>query len=268
MNKIQRVSIENYKLNIALNAARDARVLTENWPRKCEMNGASRGKHSETGKISKIGKVQGNRNILSVGEMEENGKAECGSIWPVGRVQCRTKNAHFGSEGQVLVGQKSDFWSDFCQKFIRQIAFALVQSALTDKKWHFREFGDLASNGIIRGPVVGGARRGALISPNGDGSYGDQWRCPGSRLDDAHQRRYINNHIRSDKENQLMLRTRLRDVDIQTIQDVARGRDTYAARVLRSKMATDATYSLKRYQWVEDPASTSQTAKENNEEKN
>ncbi|KAJ7601720.1 hypothetical protein B0H17DRAFT_1223017 [Mycena rosella] len=54
---------------------------------------------------------------------------------------------------------------------------------------------------------------------------------------------FINHHIRSDEGNQLRLRTKLRDIDVQVIKAAACGNKAIPAEALRSKMAADATYS-------------------------
>ncbi|KAJ6504947.1 hypothetical protein DFH09DRAFT_1335147 [Mycena vulgaris] len=54
--------------------------------------------------------------------------------------------------------------------------------------------------------------------------------------------RFMNHHIRCDEENQIMLRTKLRDVDVAVIKEATREINTPAAQALRFKMATDVTY--------------------------
>ncbi|KAJ7493841.1 hypothetical protein FB451DRAFT_1491323 [Mycena latifolia] len=62
---------------------------------------------------------------------------------------------------------------------------------------------------------------------------------------------YINQHTRYDEKNQIMLRTKLRDIDVEVIKAAAFGSGTMAAQALRAKMATDPTYLVKNYRVVE-----------------
>ncbi|KAJ7493968.1 hypothetical protein FB451DRAFT_1551235 [Mycena latifolia] len=56
----------------------------------------------------------------------------------------------------------------------------------------------------------------------------------------------INHHIRSDEQNQIMLRTKLREADVNIIKGAALGIDMECTRLLRAKMATDETYFLRQ----------------------
>ncbi|KAJ7162487.1 hypothetical protein C8R46DRAFT_1353380 [Mycena filopes] len=53
---------------------------------------------------------------------------------------------------------------------------------------------------------------------------------------------FMNIHIRSDKQDQLLLRTKMRPSDIQIIQDAAVGSQTSPAHILRLKMAREAIF--------------------------
>ncbi|KAJ7610131.1 hypothetical protein FB45DRAFT_875938 [Roridomyces roridus] len=57
---------------------------------------------------------------------------------------------------------------------------------------------------------------------------------------------HINTHIRTDKKNQLLLRTALRPLDVQAIRDPAANRGTYSAQVIRNKMMRESIYHLNR----------------------
>ncbi|KAJ7759627.1 hypothetical protein B0H16DRAFT_1720413 [Mycena metata] len=50
---------------------------------------------------------------------------------------------------------------------------------------------------------------------------------------------FINTHIRSDKQDQLLLRTEMRASDIQMIRDAGAESDTLPAQILRAKMARE-----------------------------
>jgi len=66
--------------------------------------------------------------------------------------------------------------------------------------------------------------------------------CPSGLTDTP---RYINYHIRSDTRNQLLLRTKMEEVDFELIRDVARG-DTQreAVRALKEKIDREPMYKL------------------------
>ncbi|KAJ7238278.1 hypothetical protein B0H12DRAFT_1237955 [Mycena haematopus] len=53
---------------------------------------------------------------------------------------------------------------------------------------------------------------------------------------------FINTHIRSDKKDQLLLRTDMRASDMENIRDACAERDTYPARILRAKMGREAIF--------------------------
>ncbi|KAJ7714031.1 hypothetical protein B0H14DRAFT_3523112 [Mycena olivaceomarginata] len=53
---------------------------------------------------------------------------------------------------------------------------------------------------------------------------------------------FINTHIRSDKKDQLLLRTEMRASDIQIIRDAGAERDTYPALILRAKMRRESIF--------------------------
>ncbi|KAK7002185.1 hypothetical protein R3P38DRAFT_3041964 [Favolaschia claudopus] len=55
---------------------------------------------------------------------------------------------------------------------------------------------------------------------------------------------FMNTHIRSDKKDQLLLRTPMRPSDIQIIRDAGTGVDTIAAQILLAKMRREKIYTL------------------------
>ncbi|KAJ7243556.1 hypothetical protein B0H12DRAFT_828120 [Mycena haematopus] len=62
---------------------------------------------------------------------------------------------------------------------------------------------------------------------------------------------YINQIIRSDKANKLLLRTKLRPLDIKTIRDVAAGSDSVPAILLHGKIAREHVYEAIYQKFVE-----------------
>jgi hypothetical protein len=54
--------------------------------------------------------------------------------------------------------------------------------------------------------------------------------------------RFMNTHIRADKNNQLLLRTKMRPSDIQVIRDVAANSDSVPAMILNDKLARETIY--------------------------
>jgi hypothetical protein len=52
----------------------------------------------------------------------------------------------------------------------------------------------------------------------------------------------MNTHIRADKNNQLLLRTKMRPSDIQVIRDVAANSDSVPAMILNDKLARETIY--------------------------
>jgi hypothetical protein len=55
--------------------------------------------------------------------------------------------------------------------------------------------------------------------------------------------RFINSHIRADKQNQLRLRTEMTEQDKEVIRAAGRDEDTFSTRILKEKMQREQLYA-------------------------
>ncbi|KAJ7153205.1 hypothetical protein C8R46DRAFT_1228145 [Mycena filopes] len=73
---------------------------------------------------------------------------------------------------------------------------------------------------------------------------------------------YINQHIRFDLDNQILLRTKLRDADVQVIRDAAVGKNTMASGALLFKINLSKAYSVRVYERVVDRAAVKEESED------